>query len=84
MTLEELRQQWENGGTALLALTSPGGDVYSIVSFDVTRHRDSLDVFKYFRSGDEWEVNIVINDVEHIEQCFDYLNHEFLKFYPEK
>ena len=83
MILNELRQQWEKGGTLLLTLTSPSGDVYTIVSFDVTRHRDSLDVFKYFQNKGEWEVNVVVNDVEHIEQCFDYLNREFSEFYPK-
>jgi hypothetical protein len=83
MTLKELRQQWETSGTVLLTLTSPAQEVYTIVSFDVVRGRDSLDVFHYFKHENGWEMNIVVNDVAHIEQCFDYMNREFARFYPK-
>lgn len=40
MRLEELREHWESRGSTILTLTSPSGDVCSIVSFDIERHRD--------------------------------------------
>lgn len=83
MTLEKLRQQWEEDNKVLLTLTSPAQDVYTLVKGELSQLSGHWHVFKYFKQGHTWEENsVVASHFPSLEQCLDHLNKEFEEYYP--
>ena len=83
MNLKEIRQQWEENGKVLLTLTSPSQDIYTLVKGKQKYIERQWHVFRYDRQGPTWqECGVTASHFPDIEHCFEYLNAEFLKFYP--
>jgi len=83
MTLRELRQEWEENGKVVLTLTSSSRDVYTLVRGKLSHIKRNWHAFRYSMKGNTWEDSgIVASHFPSIDQCPDYLNREFKKFYP--
>jgi hypothetical protein len=84
MTLKEIRQQWEEDAKALLTLTSPSQEVYTLVKGELKDIQGQWHVFRYSRSGSSWQDrSVVASHFPDMEHALEYLNTEFAEFYPD-
>jgi hypothetical protein len=84
MKLKEIRQQWEEDAEVLLTLTNPSQEVYTLVKGGLKHIQRQWHVFRYERSGTEWqEHSVVASHFPDMKHCLDHLNTEFAKFYPD-
>ena len=83
MNLKEIRQEWEENGKVLLTLTSPSQDIYTLVKGKLKDLERQWHVFRYHRQGPTWQdCGVTASHFPDIEHCLEYLNTEFVKFYP--
>ena len=87
MNLQELRSQWEEGRTILLAVSNPNRDkVYVLLhnQFNKNDIREEYSVFEYSKTDDKWTmyINPNLSEFEHIEQGLEYINFKFEEYLP--
>jgi hypothetical protein len=89
MTLKEIRQQWEKGRNALLALSTPNRDkVFVLLHNPHSRSdfKEEYSIYEYTQDKDgKWTVwfNPNFSEFEHLEQGLEYLNKKFKLFLPQ-
>ena len=88
MKLQEIRNQWEKGREALLAISNPNRDKVFVLlhnPFNKNNLRIEYSIYEYTKNDNKWImwVNPNFSEFEHLEQGLEYINSKFEEYLPE-